>query len=385
MEQLSRPFVQHQIGLLAFVSLQLLIVLSNLWALRRLHDARHSQRQPRVSVLVPARNEEKNIGPCVESLLSQSYPDYQVIVLDDNSTDGTGAVLSSLSSEYEELQVINGQSLPDGWLGKNWACHQLAQHAEGELLMFVDADTRHHSESISSAVSVLMADNADLLSAIPRQETVTWAERLVIPIIPWSIVSLIPLAIAYRVRLPVLSAAIGQFILFRRSAYEQIGGHSAVRESPVEDFALARRTKAAGLRWRLVDGTNRVECRMYTSGREVVQGVSRTLFAVFRGSIPFYLFAWLWLSIAYLEPLGVLGIRLAGHPVSTLSLGLSAASVLISLTVWLITYRRFRVPSYLAVLYPFTILALGAIAARSLFIALTGRGTWKGRPVVAGR
>ncbi len=139
---------------------------------------------PRVSILAPARNEEQNIGPCVESLLAQRYPNYEVIVLNDDSSDRTGEILAQFAVAGDRLRVVNGTPLPPGWLGKNWACHQLAQVADGELLLFVDADTRHSESMLEHAVAALEAEQADLLSAIPREEVVTWAERLVVPIIP---------------------------------------------------------------------------------------------------------------------------------------------------------------------------------------------------------
>ena len=376
---MSHPLIQHQIGLLVFICVQLLIAVSNCWALRRLGDATRAKTAPRVSVLVPARNEELNIGDCVESLLAQRYPDFQVIVLDDNSTDRTGAILAEIQEQHHELRVITGQPLPAGWTGKNWACHHLAQEADGELLLFVDADTTLDADALRQAVSAMTDEDADLLSLLPRQEMVTWAERLAVPVMSWSVFTLLPLAIAKRVRMPMLSAAIGQFMLFRGSAYEQLGGHASVRLNHVDDIALARRTKAAGLRWRLFDGTQHVQCRMYRSRGEVVRGLSRTIFAVFGNSIPLYLFVWIWLSIVYLEPIVLLCGRLAGLPIPPISLWIAVASVGAAFLLWLMTYRRLAIPSALALLYPATIATSVVIAAYSLYLTITGRGTWKGR------
>ena len=292
--------------------------------------------------------------------------------------DETGHILAQLAAEDSRLQIVEGDPLPPGWLGKNWACHQLAQRADGELFLFVDADTSHHPHTLQDAVAAIVAEKADLISAIPHQQVVTWAERLVVPVIPWSILSFLPLGLAHRLGTPVLSAAIGQFMLFRRTAYAQVGGHSAVRQSVVDDLSLARRIKAAGLRWRLLDGTPRVRCRMYRDAGEVFQGISRTLFAVFGNKISIHLFVWLWLAVVFLEPLVVLVLGLAGFAVPALSLRLAGLAVGASLLLWAIAYHRFGIPHYLSLLYPVSILLAVVIAMYSTISTLTGLRNMEG-------
>lgn len=358
----------------------MLIALSNLWALRQLGDYPLPSRWPRVSILVPARDEETNIGPCVRSLLAQAYPDFEVLVLDDHSNDGTARALADLTTEGGQLKVLKGSPLPAGWLGKHWACYQLAQVADGELLLFTDADTRHHPYMLCNAVAALLAEDADLLTALPQQEIVSWAEQLLVPIIPWSIFVVLPLGLAHCLRLPVLSVAIGQFMLFRRRAYEQVGGHAAVKGNIVDDIALGRKIKAHGLCWRLVDGSRYIRCRMYHNFQEVYNGLSKNLFAVFNSNVPLFILIWLWLGLVFLEPLlvltwGVIGGRLPAWPLAQLA----SISVTGSLLLWAITYWRFGFPLYLAPLYPVTILLAILVAMRSMALTLTGQATWKGR------
>ena len=183
-----RPlWLYFEISVVAFVACLVLISLSNWRVLRRMDRYRWAGRLLRVSVLVPARNEEANISNCVRSLLAQDYPDFEVVVLNDGSTDRTGEILAELAGA--RLRVLEGADLPEGWLGKNWACHQLAEAADGEIILFTDADTRHGPQSVRHGVAALEAEGADLLTAIPHEETVTWAERLVVPVIPWSILT----------------------------------------------------------------------------------------------------------------------------------------------------------------------------------------------------
>lgn len=371
--------IGHQIGILAFLGALLLIALSNLRAMRRLGNYPMLRRYPPVSILVPARNEEHNIAACVESLLEQVYPDCEVLVMDDHSTDCTGKILVELAEKSVRLRLLEGTTLPHGWLGKHWACQQLAEASTGEVILFMDADTRLTSpHALRDAVVAMAAEQADLLTLLPRQEVETWAERLVIPIIPWSLHSFLPLEVAYRVKLPALSAAIGQFMMFRREAYEAVGGHQAVRRSVVDDIDLAKRIKAQGLRWRLVDGAARVSCRMYRTPREVFNGISRTLYGVFGRMLPVHLFVWVWLGIVFLEPPVVLILLMAGVPVGA-SLSLAFVSSAAALMVWGIALRRFGFPIYLILFYPVIILLAVFLALWSPYQTLTGRVTWKGR------
>ena len=239
---------QHSLiyDLIAFQAVLWLIALSNTWVLRRARRHAPPAHLPRVSVLVPARNEEANIERCVASLLAQDYPDFEVLVLDDESTDGTGCILARLAAADPRLRVLSGRPLEAGWRGKNWACAQLAAQANGELLFFTDADTHHQPQTLRAFATALIGEGADLLGGFPRQEVETLGEQFIVPFFSWVVYCFTPLALGYRLRFPALSTAVGQALLFRRAAYEGIGGHRAVRAAIVEDLALARQIKAHG-------------------------------------------------------------------------------------------------------------------------------------------
>lgn len=371
-------------GIIFFELVILLILLSNLWVLPRLgsYSALSLANWPDVSILVPARNEEDNIEACVRSLLAQQYPNFEVRVLDDHSTDSTWQILQQLAAENGRLTILKGNPLPADWLGKHWACHQLAQSATADLLLFTDADTRHHPLTLQNSVTALITEKADLLTAMPFEEVVTWGEKLVVPIIPWSIFSFVPLALANRLKYSALSATIGQFMLFRHEAYLKIGGYQAVRHHAVDDLALGRRLKAHGLPWRLVDAGHYIRCRMYHNFKQVFQGLSKNLFAAFEYKIPQFLFVWLWLAFVFWAPLTILVLALAGRQLSSYSLILAMIAVVEALFLWGITHWRFAFPLYLTLLYPITILLSVIIAFNSMVLTLTNRATWKDRALV---
>ena len=372
-------------GVLGFEIVLLAIVLSNWRTLRRLKGDCRLDSPPRVSILIPARDEANNIDMCVRSLLAQQYADFEVLALDDHSTDNTWQILTRLAAADARLHLIKGQPLPDDWLGKHWACHQLAQRASGELLLFTDADTRHHPDALAHAVAALRSDQADLLTVLPHQEVVSWGERLVVPIIPWSIGTCVPLAAAYRLAWPALVVGIGQFMLFQRQAYEAIGGYAAIKAHVADDIALARRITAGGLRWRLADGSKHVVCRMYRNFAQAREGLSKNLFGAFNYHALFFIFVWVWLALVFAGPPLLLILSLVGLPIPSAATTLAGLAISLALLSWSIVYWRFRLPRYLILLYPLTI-AIGVyLAARSLVLSLTGQAMWKGRRVVKPR
>jgi len=371
----------HPLAIVLFLSFGLFTAVVNYLTVRRLDRYPAAAKFPPVSVLVPARNEAGNIETCISSLLAQDYPDFSVLVLDDHSTDGTGAILARLNDldGGRRLRVLPGTALPSGWLGKHWACHQLHQAADGELLLFTDADTRHAPDMLRASVSAMAAESADLLTAFPRQQVVSWGERLLVPFIGFGILTFIPVRLVQRLRWPALSVTIGQFMLFRRDAFEAVGGFAAVRDDVVDDMALGRRIIASGREWRLLDGTRHVSCRMYRGFWQAVDGFAKSLFAIFDYRILPYLLAWTIVGTAFLSPAVSLAMAALGHPFPIFPLEFVPVSVGLSLVLWLTAYRRFRFPAWLALLYPISMALFILIALRSMIHSMAGVASWKNR------
>jgi chlorobactene glucosyltransferase len=337
---------------------------------------------PLVSVIVPARNEAENLPGIVATLLTSRYPRYEIIIVDDGSTDGTTDIADRLAANHADcIRVIHGAALPDGWVGKCWACWQGYRNAKGDVLVFTDADTRHHPRLLGHSVGALRANRVSLVTTMPRQLTFTFWERIIQPqmfaAILWRYRD--P-AHVNRTRNPRDVIANGQYIVFDRDAYEAIGGHEAVKGEVVEDLGLAQRTVASGRTLYLGHGQDLIATRMYRSLPGIVEGWSKNLARASRHTVdPWLRPAVPWLVAAFFIIFWVVpAIALVTSPfTATVSFGWALAAVLASLVFWIWIRRRLSVPVVTALLYP-----LGAIMVAFLFMrsALMGDTVkWRGR------
>ncbi len=378
---------------LGMVALLLLNLLGSLVALRRLDAFRPAQRAdgawPRISVLIPARNEAATIGACLQSLLAQKYPNCEILVLDDQSEDATAAIVADLARADvgQRLRLLPGAPLPKGWLGKCHACAQLASAANGDYLLFTDADTVHGAASVANALAAAERYHLGLVSVLPRQRALTPAEELLMPLLPFNILSLLPVALVRRRPEPSLSAGIGQFLFFRRGAYLATGGHAALRDRVLDDVELARRVKAAGWRMALLDGGHAVRCRMYDSLGAIWRGFSKNLYAFYGQSPLFTMMAVVLQLVLYVVPplLAIAAVALRQPPLFVaLPLATYGAAVLMRLALaWRVgeqgTDLR-RPAGWLAALaHPLAIAVQCAITLNAMRWGLTGRMVWKGR------
>jgi len=227
---------------------------------------------PKVSLIIPARNEEAHLPRLLDSLEAIDYPNLEIIVVDDSSTDATLAI-----AQRYPVQVVSGRPRPEGWLGKPWACHQGSLQATGELLLFTDADTDHRPESLKIAVATLLDQKAAALSALPFHQNPKLWERLTGPFQ----LLLIALTNPYGTPKKGRVFAIGQYLLFHRSHYDAIGGHEAIRSENVDDLALAGRILDVGARWVVYTGRSLYSVHMYETLMEFIQGWRRN----FRGGM----------------------------------------------------------------------------------------------------
>lgn len=365
-----------------------LMLIGNLIVFRGLRASAPPPQPPMVSILVPARNEARNIRACVESLLAQDYPSWELLVLDDHSDDGTGQIARELCSGQRGT-VLNGQALPGGWVGKNWACHQLSEKARGEYLFFTDADTIHAPGTVTAAVVFAQKHRAHLVSAWPRMITKTLGEKLIIPIIVvigfamcphWLAVLLqrYP-AVARRLGKTVLRAvggANGQFMFFSRDGYRRVGGHAAVKNYVTEDVALGRAVAEQignGLRLFNCESLQFTTVRMYRSFGETWAGFTKNLRAIFEEKeVAFWLFL-LGLWGCFLVPC----FRWIWANDAIRPYALAEFALVIALR-FVVTWR-FKLTWIGALLHPFGIGLVIAIALQSWHLSRTRGVEWKGR------
>ncbi len=336
---------------------------------------------PFVSVLVPARNEALNIERCVRSLLQQDYKAFEIIVLDDGSTDTTPELLHSLVSESGgRLRSLKGEPLPEEWHGKSWACFQLGRHAKGELLLFTDADTIHRPDALRRAVGALEDAGADMLSLTPYQELGSFWEKLVVPMVYFILMCFLPLRLVWTSQNPAFSFANGQFILFRKDFYHRINGHAAVKSNIVEDVWLCMAVKKAGGNVTAFNGTDTVSCRMYRNGKEVWEGFSKNLFAGLGYKTPALLAMIVVTALLYIAPYLFLVRSLLISEFSAPLFWLPLSQIAVVLLSRLIIAATFRQPLSIVLLHVFSQIVLLAIAVNSYCSIKFGKGaSWKGR------
>ncbi|MDX2129913.1 MAG: glycosyltransferase [Chloroherpetonaceae bacterium] len=336
---------------------------------------------PKVSILIPARNEEAVIENCIRSLATLDYPNFEIIALNDHSSDKTGAILDSLSREVNNLTVINGLRLPEGWMGKCWACHQLFIKSSGELLLFTDADTIHHPHSLKRAVTTLFEEKADMLTAIPFQIMNSFWEKQGVPLIHLLIMAFLPLAQIWRSKNEAFAFACGQYLLFTRIAYERSGGHESVKNALVEDVWLVKQVKRSGGKPMVFNGIDAVSCRMYDSFEGVWKGFSKNLFAGV-GYNTLGMIAILSLfAVIFLSPIVTLiALSIANPFPSQLEFIPPVLNIIIALLIRTLIAWRFQLPVISQTIYPISIMLFIGIGFNSIRWIKFGSGAeWKGR------
>ncbi len=280
----------------------------NLRALRRPdRNAKIPEPAVLVSVLIPARNEEENIETCLKSLQKQDYPNFEILVLDDNSTDRTAELVERMAAKDDRIRLIKGEPLPEGWAGKPFACYQLAEKARGSWLLFIDADTTHAPHMLRSTMALAFELKPSMLSGFPRQMAESLPEKIAMPVLYFVIMSWLPLWWLHRFVGSKPSLTVGQFILFSREAYWRIGGHMAVKDRIIEDVWLGVETVRSGGRHIAIDLSTVFYCRMYREVGKMWEGFVKWIYSVaalspvllvglLAAAFVFYLapFYWLW-------------------------------------------------------------------------------------------
>ena len=295
--------------LVGFAAVQFVVALSNLLFQEKLSEKGLPQtgmERNDVSVLIPVRNEEKNIGSLLSDLLQAGDNFREIIVFDDESTDGTAEVVSKIASADSRVHLLTSAGLPEGWLGKNHACHRLALEARGQFLLFLDADVRISKGLIDKMVNYVKKKKLDLLSIFPTQEMTGWQEKITVPNMHYILLSLLPLPLVRLAPFSSLAAANGQCMLFRSETYREMMLHEKFRSSRAEDIEIARYLKTQKHKVSCITGVAEIQCRMYHNLGEAVSGFAKNVTFFFGNSYVLATLFWL------VTTLGILPVLIAG-------------------------------------------------------------------------
>jgi glycosyltransferase involved in cell wall biosynthesis len=335
---------------------------------------------PVLTVCIPARNEERNVEAVVRGALANADVPLEVLVYDDQSTDRTPAILAALRGEDARVRAVTTEPLPAGWNGKQWGCERMGQAARGQWLLFTDADVRFTPDCFARALAEAARLDAALLSTVPREETGTLLERLVVPMIHWMLFSWLPMPRMRTTNDPATSAGCGQFLLVRRDAWLAAGGHAAFRDSMHDGIKLPRNVRRAGFHTDLYDGSDTVSCRMYRSAGETWRGFTKNAYEGLGSPVVLVVFTvleafgillpWIWLPV-------MLAQGTASMPLGpTVLASFAIAAQLVQRTL---LAQRFSQPWECVALHPVTVALLLAIQWRSWWLHLTKRRAWRGR------
>ncbi len=371
------------IGFVALITYASIVVASNIIVfLMKSYPLLPASREvaragPLVSIIVPVRNEEDSVKDCVESLRNLEYKRKEIIVVDGDSSDRTPEILS----RYSDIRVVQEPPLPQGWVGKNWACWTGYKNSSGGLFLFTDGDTRHSERSLTSTEQCLQENQLDMVTIIPRVVTEGFWEKAILPLVFQAIFFFTG---GNRANSPKSSRymANGQYLLIRREAYEKIGGHDALRSRIDEDIRIAQALKRVGLAFRILLGYEFLETRMYKSFREIWEGWSKNFFAGSNYRKGWFLFGALFVFFFLLLPYLVFGygVYLWLSSYDTVVLGLGFVMVLaLTARVALFNYR-WHYYAWFSLAYPLAVAVFLAIMFNSMLAYTTGRGvSWKGR------
>jgi len=354
---------------IGFTLYQFGVVLANLFMKVKLNK-QNTDFTGLVSVLIPARNEELNIEFILADLQKQDYKNIEILVFDDQSTDKTGEIVRQCMEQDNRIKLIESDGLPSGWLGKNHACHELSKQANGKYFLFLDADVRLSKDIILQSIANSEKHNLGLLSIFPTQEMQTPGEWITVPNMNFILLSLLPLILVRKTKYQSLSAANGQFMLFKADNYQPVWPHEKMKGNKVEDIEIARYYKQLNIPIACTTGDERISCRMYTGFNEAVDGFSKNVVSFFGNSFVLAFLFWLITTFGFIVV----------YPGAGISVFILYLILLVGIRIIISTISRQNVFINLLLFIPQQ-LTLGFILLKALSRKLKNEYQWKGRNV----
>lgn len=350
-------------------TINFIVVLINFFGKIVIDSFEEKETSAKYSILIPARNEEESIGNLLADITKFAQDAEEVIVLDDNSSDNTSNIVQSYSESHSKIKYIQGKELPGGWIGKNWACHQLYLESTTDKFLFLDADVRL-KQGWQRVFSEMIKHNLQMLSVSPHQTIKSFGEALTIPLLNWLLLGWLPLPFVRKSKYTSLSAANGQFILITRRIYEKIGGHEAIKGINVDDLNIARSVKMNEEKLGIYVSKDIISCRMYNGLGESVEGLSRSFYRGFGMSKILFITMLTIITISFLVPYILVWID-----IKFLYL------IVLPLTGKLLQLIRTKIDIWEIPLFPINLIMLVIIGIISLYRDVTGTLNWKGRPI----
>jgi glycosyltransferase involved in cell wall biosynthesis len=355
--------------ILIFTLIQFLVALGNLIFETSLPES-SNQSEKLVSILIPARNEENNIGNILDDLRNQRYQNIEIIVFNDQSEDKTAEIVGEYIRLNNRIKLVNSDELPEGWLGKNYACDSSAKQATGEYLLFLDADVRIGKNIIGDAVSYSGKHDLALISIFPKQIIRSIGERITVPNMNYILASLLPLPFVKRFKYPSLAAANGQFMFFQTGIYNSVLPHQLMKGNKVEDILIAREFKKREYKIACFLGDDRISCRMYTGFNDSVNGFSKNVIEFFGGSFILAILFWIVTTFGILVAIFALPVKL-----------LMAYLALYFLTRIIISAASHQNIFYNLIYFVPLQLSLGLFIYRAFINKYFRKSQWKGRNI----
>lgn len=354
---------------IVFTAIQLVVAFVNFVFKQNMKAT--SKKEKMVSVLIPARNEEHNILNLLKDLSAQDYHYYEVVVYDDQSTDNTKEVVTDFMKKDNKVRLIGSNGLPNGWLGKNNACHSLAMEAKGSYLLFLDADVRIKHNIIGKTVAFAEKNQLDLVSIFPKQIIKSCGEYATVPIINYILLSLLPLILVRKIGISSIAAANGQYMFFKSKSYMHLLPHKVMKAEKVEDIKIARYYKKNKMGVACLANEVDVKCRMYSSYNESINGFSKNVTTFFGGSVILSILFWAITTLGFIAPLMVFGTK-----------GLAIYIVVVLLIRILVSHTSNQSIVENIIYLLAQQISLGVIIVKSIENKLKKEHIWKGRNVL---
>ena len=354
---------------IVFTAIQLIVAVVNIVFKQKMGAMGSNEKL--VSVLIPARNEEKNILNILRDISSQNYYNYEVIVFDDQSTDSTVKIVTEYMQKDKNIRLIASEGLPNGWLGKNHACHSLALEAKGDYYLFVDADVRIKRNIIGETLRFAQKHTLNLVSVFPKQTLKSWGEWATVPIMNYILLTLLPLILVRKIGLSSIAAANGQYMFFDAKNYRNLLPHEAMKSEKVEDIKIARHYKQKHMNVACLASETDVRCNMYNSYSESVNGFSKNVTTFFGGSTLLAIFFWLISTFGFIPILLLYGTR-----------GLTLYLVAVLIIRLLVSMTSKQSVSKNIIYLLAQQISLGLIIMKSIQHKLNKKHIWKGRNIL---